>query len=72
MWKRLIMCSLVLNSCQEWDKNPDGPIEEWLESIIETFIRKGAVLAGIDVDIKIDFTPESTEAPSHINNAKED
>lgn len=61
MWKTLIICSSLLLGCKEWKRNPDGQVEELVEAVIEGAIETGAGLAGVDLKVDIDFTPESPE-----------
>lgn len=61
MWETLAVCSLLLCSCKEWKKQPDGPIEEFVEAAIEEAVEQGAAALGIEVNAELDFTPESPE-----------
>jgi len=61
MWKNMIICSALLVGCKEWRKNPDGHVEELVEAVIEGAIETSAGLAGVELDVRIDFTPDSPE-----------
>ena len=63
MWKTLMICSCCLLGCSEWQKKPDEPVEELVETIIESAVEQGAALAGVELDIKIDLTPDTPELP---------
>lgn len=62
MWKTLIICSAMLLGCKEWKRTPDGQVEELVEAVIEGAIETGAGLAGVDLNVDIDFTPEKPES----------
>ena len=63
MWKTLMICSCCLLGCGEWQKKPDGPVEEFVETVIESAVEGGAALAGVELDITIDLTPDTPELP---------
>jgi hypothetical protein len=69
MWKTLMMCSLLLCGCKEWKKHPDGPVEEFIEAAIEEAVEQGANSLGLELDIEVDFTPETPE-PTKRSEAK--
>ena len=58
MWKIALICS-CLAGCADWEKNPDGAVEQFVEQALETAIEKGAGLVGVEADVEIDFTPEN-------------
>lgn len=62
MWKTLIICSLVVIGCQDWNKQPDGAVEQLVEAVIEGAVEQGAAWIGVDVDVDVDFTPEKPES----------
>lgn len=61
MWKNMIICSALLLGCKEWKRNPDGQVEELVEAVIEGAIEQGAALVDVELQVDIDFTPESPE-----------
>lgn len=63
MWKIAFICSALVG-CADWEKHPDGPVEQFVEQVLETAIEKGAGLVGVKIDVEIDFTPENQEPPA--------
>jgi hypothetical protein len=58
-----MICSCCLLGCSEWQQKPDGPVEEFVETVIESAVEEGAALAGVELDITIDLTPDTPELP---------